>query len=142
MTPNAEQQAVINAHTGQICLQAGPGAGKTATLIARYQALVASGVSPRNILCVTFTKEAANELERRAGKGNFKTFHSYGYSVLSAERGKLPLDPDLRNRLIFRLVKQLGVDYKELVSYMARKRRAGLYPADTLTGVNRTEYRY
>src|SRR5271170_2124647 len=132
MTPNAEQQAVINAHTGQICLQAGPGAGKTATLIARYQSLVASGVSPRNILALTFTKEAANEMERRAGKGKFKTFHSYGYSVLSAERGKLPLDPDLRHRLLFRMVRQLGVDYKELVSYMSRKRRANVSPAQAV----------
>ena len=85
MNPNPEQQAVINCHEGRIVLQAGPGAGKTATLIARYKSLIESGISPRNVLCVTFTKEAANELERRAGKGNFKTFHSYGYSVLSAE---------------------------------------------------------
>jgi superfamily I DNA/RNA helicase len=142
MNPNPEQQAVIDFREGRVVLTAGPGSGKTATLIARYQALVASGVSPRNILCVTFTKEAANEMERRAGKGNFKTFHSYGYSVLSAERGKLPMDADLRHRLLFRLVKQLGVDYKELVSYMARKRRAGIGIAEVMAGVNRTEYRY
>lgn len=142
MIPNAEQQTVIDAHEGAIVLEAGPGSGKTATLIARYQALLASGVSSRNILCVTFTKEAATEMERRAGKGNFKTFHSYGYSVLSAERGKLPMDPDLRHRLLFRLTKQLGVDYKDLVSYMARQRRAQISPAQALDGVTRVMYRY
>ena len=142
MNPNSEQQAVIDLREGRVVLTAGPGSGKTATLIARYRALVESGVSPKNILCVTFTKEAANEMERRAGKGNFKTFHSYGYSVLSAERGKLPLDPDLRNRLLYRLVKQLGVDYKDLVSYMARQRRAGINCVQAMQGVNRSEWRY
>ena len=142
MTPNPEQKSVIDLREGRVALTAGPGSGKTATLIARYQALVNSGTSPRNILAVTFTKEAASEMERRAGKGNFKTFHSYGYSVLSAERGKLPLDPDLRNRLLYRLVKQFGVDYKDLVSYMSRQRRADISPAHSLAGANRTEWRY
>ena len=67
MNPNPEQQAVIDLREGRVVLTAGPGSGKTATLIARYRALVESGVSPRNILCVTFTKEAATEMERRAG---------------------------------------------------------------------------
>jgi superfamily I DNA/RNA helicase len=142
MTPNPEQQAVIDFREGRVVLLSGPGSGKTATLIARYQSLVASGVSPRNILVVTFTKEAANELERRAGKGNFKTFHSYGYSVLSAEKGKLPLDPDLRHRLLFRLTKQFGVDYKELAAYMSRIRRQRTPPGDTIYGSRGATYRY
>ena len=45
MNPNPEQQAVVDLREGRVVLTAGPGSGKTATLIARYRALVESGVS-------------------------------------------------------------------------------------------------
>lgn len=93
MNPNLEQQAAIDTHEGEICLEAGPGTGKTATLVARHKSLVASGVRPEEILCVTFTKEAALTMQKRAGPGLFKTFHSYGYSVLTAEKGRIPMEP-------------------------------------------------
>ena len=125
---NPEQQAVVDAKEGAICLQAGPGSGKTATLIARYQSLVDSGVKPAEILCVTFSKEAATEMTRRASKGNFRTFHSFGYEVVSNEMGRAPLEPELRHRLLIRLVRKYRKDYKELVHYISRHRHENISP--------------
>src|ERR1700677_1289419 len=122
MTLNLDQQAVVEATEGEIALLAGPGSGKTRVLIARYQHLLKKGVSKKDILCVTFTKEAATVMESRAGTaGNFSTFHSYGYSVISAERGRPPFEPELRHRLLAGLSKRFGVDYKELASYISHK---------------------
>ncbi len=44
---------------------AGPGTGKTTTLVGRYLHLVNSGANPNSILCCTFTKKAADELTDR-----------------------------------------------------------------------------
>ncbi len=44
---------------------AGPGSGKTTTLVARYEALVEDGVDPRAILALTFTRKAAEEMSHR-----------------------------------------------------------------------------
>lgn len=71
---------------------AGPGSGKTAVVTARTAELIKKGVSPGNILVVTFTKAAADEMERRfqsgygdvggSGKVTFGTFHSIFYKIL------------------------------------------------------------
>ena len=44
---------------------AGPGAGKTATLVGRFRHLCESGIDPRRILAVTFTRKAADEMRGR-----------------------------------------------------------------------------
>lgn len=117
--PNPEQRAAIEAHDGAIALISGPGSGKTATLTARRDSLISAGDRANEILCATFTKEAALEMESRSGKGHFRTFHSYGYSILTAEKGKLPFEPELRHRLLYSLVKRYQVDYKELAAYIS-----------------------
>jgi DNA helicase-2/ATP-dependent DNA helicase PcrA len=132
MALNSEQQEVVNAHDGAYALIAGPGSGKTHTLIARYQALLAKGVRPDEILGITFTKEASVEMQRRAGKGQFRTFHSYGYSVVSAEKGRAPMEPELRHRLICKLIRKYGLDYKELTNYISRMRHKNISPAEAM----------
>ncbi len=129
MSLNPDQQTVVNTTDGEIALIAGPGSGKTSTLVARYKHLVEGlGVPRAAILCVTFTKEAATVMATRAGKGNFSTFHSYGYSLLTAEKGKQPFEPELRHRLLVRLTKQFHVDYKELSNFISRMRHTNMAP--------------
>lgn len=125
---NPDQQEVIDSHDGAIALISGPGSGKTHTLVGRYKAIIASGVSPKDVLCVTFTKEAATEMERRAGKGNFRTFHSFGYDVISREKGRPPMEPELRHRLLVKLVRKYRLDYKELTAYISGKRHHNISP--------------
>lgn len=128
LNPNPEQQAVINTHEGEIALISGPGSGKTATLVARYESLIAAGARSSDILCTTFTKSAADEMQKRAGKGMFKTFHAYGLSILTAELGKAPIEPELRHRLLYGLCKRYKTDYKELAKYISKARHEGDYP--------------
>jgi uncharacterized protein (TIGR00375 family) len=62
---NPEQLAAVSAGPGPVLVKAGPGTGKTHTLISRIVWLVEQGVNPRHILAVTFTRRAAEELEER-----------------------------------------------------------------------------
>ncbi|TVM35673.1 UvrD-helicase domain-containing protein [Oceanidesulfovibrio marinus] len=62
---NPEQQTAVLAGPGPVLVKAGPGTGKTHTLLARIEHLIAEGSSPRHILAVTFTRKAARELSDR-----------------------------------------------------------------------------
>ena len=52
--------------TGNCCVLAGPGSGKTRTLVTKLARVIAEDVrSPRGVACITFSNEAARELSRR-----------------------------------------------------------------------------
>ena len=59
-----QKNAVIN-YYGPCFISACPGAGKTATIIARTAYMIEEGIKPDNILLFTFTKKAANEIKTR-----------------------------------------------------------------------------
>jgi DNA helicase-2/ATP-dependent DNA helicase PcrA len=64
--PNAEQRAAIETLDGPLRIIAGPGSGKTFTLVVRALNLVACrGISPNEIVVVTFSERAAQELKDR-----------------------------------------------------------------------------
>ena len=83
---NKEQQAaVFNTKTKDTLLLAGPGSGKTRVLQSRYLSLIQDGYTTGQIMAVTFTNKAANELKERIGaylqpddvaKAWIGTFHS------------------------------------------------------------------
>lgn len=108
------QQAAAIAHTsGPAAFIAAAGTGKTAILVQRLVRLVADeSVAPESILCVTFTRAAAEEMEKRALKAlkargmtaketkalRVVTFHGLGHQML---REKLQWTPqDLNQRLL------------------------------------------
>lgn len=62
---NDEQQKVATHINGPLQVVAGAGSGKTTVLMHRIQNIIASNVQPSNILAVTFTKKAANEIKER-----------------------------------------------------------------------------
>ena len=63
---NPEQLSAATETEGYIRVIAGAGSGKTKTLTSRYLYLVEElGISTANILCVTFTNEAAQEMKKR-----------------------------------------------------------------------------
>lgn len=128
---DTEQQTVVNSREGIYALLASPGSGKTTTVIARYKALLDAGIPARDILCLTFTKEAAKEMEKRAGKGNFRTFHSFAYSVVIAEAGKQNLEPELRNRLLAKLSRKWHVDFRDLVKFISSMKHRATSPSDS-----------
>jgi DNA helicase II / ATP-dependent DNA helicase PcrA len=87
---NAAQLQAVTCHEGPLLVIAGAGSGKTRTLVYRVARLVESGVSPENILLLTFTRKASGEmLERAAGLADERcrfvsggTFHSLAHRVL------------------------------------------------------------
>lgn len=62
---NKEQYEAVNVKNGPCLVIAGAGTGKTRTLVHRVSKLIEDGVAPENILLLTFTKKAANEMEER-----------------------------------------------------------------------------
>lgn len=66
ITPNEAQLEAINLIDGPLLISAGPGTGKTATLVNRYANMVNNyGIKPENILMATFTEKAAKEIVTR-----------------------------------------------------------------------------
>lgn len=88
-----EQRAAAGFTTGRRLLSAGPGAGKTRTLIAHVARLLDEGAAPESILLVTFTRQATAEMKTRlAGahpQGKFvqvSTLHALALRLWVAER--------------------------------------------------------
>lgn len=87
-----EQRQAVEAMDDNILVSAGPGSGKTVVIVNRvYNLIKNKGVSPRNIIVITFTKAAANHMRKRflviSGEGVspfFGTFHGLCYKILKA----------------------------------------------------------
>jgi DNA helicase-2/ATP-dependent DNA helicase PcrA len=91
------------AHRGKpFQLQAGPGTGKTRTLVKRVLSLLAEGIDPAAILILTFSNRAAGELSERltaaapeaAPKLWIGTFHAFGLDLVRRYHDKLGLAPN------------------------------------------------
>ncbi|MFS9420043.1 MULTISPECIES: UvrD-helicase domain-containing protein [Citrobacter] len=94
----SQQLAAI--HRGSpFLLQAGPGTGKTRTLVHRVESLLEEGVDPGAILILTFSNKAAGELRERISSKHPKaittlwigTFHSFGLDIVHRFHDRLGL---------------------------------------------------
>ena len=90
---NEQQRQAVTTTEGFVRVIAGAGSGKTRALAHRFAFLVNEiGILPENILCVTFTNKAANEMKKRIrlltggnDTGFISTFHSFCVSVLQED---------------------------------------------------------
>lgn len=90
---NPAQTEAVTTTEGPVRVIAGAGSGKTRALARRFAYLVNDlGIMPGNILCVTFTNKAANEMRQRirqltgdADTGYVNTFHGFCVSVLQED---------------------------------------------------------
>lgn len=118
-TLNEEQRKPAEATEGPVLVTAGAGSGKTRLLTHRIANLILNkGVSPSNILAITFTNKAANEMkERLAGLGldvNYMwicTFHAMCSKILRVHADKVGLTSNFsiygdqeKDRLIKRIL--------------------------------------
>ncbi|MFD7747180.1 ATP-dependent helicase [Streptomyces sp. NPDC059698] len=90
---DAAQRAVVDHADGPLLVLAGPGTGKTTTLVESVAARVDRGGDPARILVLTFSRKAAVELRDRmaarlgAARGpQATTFHSYCYALVRAHQ--------------------------------------------------------
>src|SRR5215510_8217166 len=73
---------------GPLLVLAGPGSGKRRVITHRIAALISSGVHPSQILALTFTNKAADEMQRRVAELApgmrvwLSTFHRFGAKML------------------------------------------------------------
>jgi DNA helicase-2/ATP-dependent DNA helicase PcrA len=94
---NNEKQDIIKTD-GNVLVTANPGTGKTKLLAYKYAYLIAKGLKPEEILCLTFTNKAKKELEERIikqlkdlgldidfSKLNVHTFHSYALDYVDED---------------------------------------------------------
>lgn len=131
--PSKYQQKAITHLSGPAEVIAGPGSGKTTTIIQRILYLVYQcGISPRKILVITYTKAAAEEMQNRYGKAaaefvhldrtspestiayekvNFGTFHSICFHILRSSSPKqLSLIGEREKReLVQTLLRNMGI---------------------------------
>jgi superfamily I DNA/RNA helicase len=98
--PTAAQEPAVNSDEPVTLVEAGPGTGKTTTLLLRLRRLLAAGARPESIVILTFSNKAARELLERARAGEIAgadrvwigTFHSFGLEFLRKFHHEANLD--------------------------------------------------
>ena len=135
---NAPQRAAVLQKEGPIIVIAGAGSGKTRVLTYRIANLMRQGVDAFNILALTFTNKAANEMKKRiadiVGNNEAKnlwmgTFHSVFARILRFEADKLGFpqnftiyDTQDSQRLINGIIKEKELD-KDVYKYKQIQQR-------------------
>ncbi|XBS71300.1 UvrD-helicase domain-containing protein [Acerihabitans sp. KWT182] len=125
---NPEQRTAITTTEGAVRVIAGAGTGKTRTLTERYCYLVSTlGIAPKNILCVTFTNRAANEMKRRVRRalgdrdlGYICTFHAFcvqllkeDIHVLNYPRNFMILDMEDLKQILQKIFTDMGLTLRD-----------------------------
>ena len=133
---NEEQKDAVKSTEGYIRVIAGAGSGKTRALTNRYVYLVKElGISPDNILCITFTNKAANEMKKRIRQmiGDYDmaficTFHGFCVQVLRADvshinypKNFLILDQEDTESIFKKVYKEKGITSNECTYRRARQ---------------------
>ena len=132
---NPAQREAVTTTEGYVRVLAGAGSGKTRALVHRFAYLVlAAGIMPENILCVTFTNKAAGEMRARIRQitgdndtGYINTFHGFCVSVLhedishaSYPKSFLVLDnPDI-DQMLELIYEERGLTLRDMTYSNAR----------------------
>jgi DNA helicase-2/ATP-dependent DNA helicase PcrA len=134
---NPQQLAAVQAPPGPALVIAGAGSGKTRTLTYRVAYLLENGISPSNILLLTFTNKAAREMlervetllpNRTAGLWS-GTFHSIGNRILRRHpeaagyrSGFSIMDREDQAEMLSAVLAALGIDTKKSKDLPKEKR--------------------
>lgn len=128
---NQKQKEAVETISGPVLVVAGPGSGKTKTLTHRIAYLISKGARPRDILAVTFTNKAAEEMRSRvikllatSSRGSqlplIGTFHSICARILRHEAYTLGYTPNFTIydeedalKLVKNIEQDLSLDIKQ-----------------------------
>ena len=134
---NTAQREAVSTTEGFVRVIAGAGSGKTRALSCRFAFLVNElGILPGNILCVTFTNKAANEMRQRIHNltgdndtGYVNTFHGFCVSVLQEDsfavqypKSFLVLDNADMDAMLQIIYEERGLTLRNMTFSMARDR--------------------
>lgn len=125
---NKEQQKAVLETEGPLLILAGAGSGKTRVLTTKVAYLIEeAGISPYNILAITFTNKAAKEMSNRlyrligdkAKNVQVSTFHSFGVKILREnfkylgyDKNFIIMDSEDSISVIKKILKEKGIDPK------------------------------
>lgn len=128
-TLNDRQRQAVEQIEGPVLIMAGAGSGKTKALTCRIAYMLERGIRPQNILAITFTNKAAQEMRERvnhlvgadAEKIWMYTFHSFGARFLRREINGCPpytdkftiYDSDDSKQMVKNILKELNLDDKQ-----------------------------
>jgi DNA helicase-2/ATP-dependent DNA helicase PcrA len=156
---NKEQKEAVEFGKGPVLIVAGAGTGKTTVITSRILHLIETKkAKPEEILALTFTDKAAQEMEERVDKllpfGYvdlwISTFHSFCERILKERGLEIGLSPDFRVLdptgawiLINRNLSQFDLDYyrplgnpskfiRVLIEHFSRCKDDGIYPKEYL----------
>jgi len=142
------QRAAATVECGPVLVEAGPGTGKTRTLVARVLHLLNTGVDPRAILALTFSNKAADEMRERVARVAsdaapliwMGTFHAFGLDLLR-KHGTLiglPTDPPVLDTTdgVFLLERELPSLALNYYRYLPEPTR---YLDDILASISRAK---
>ena len=125
MNFNKSQTSAILHKDGPMLVLAGPGSGKTATLVERTKNLIMQhAINPANILVITFTKAAADQMKLRfeqemrecQNKVTFGTFHAVFFKVLKMAYhldGNNIVREDVKRQMIRELISRFDLVYRD-----------------------------
>ena len=145
---NEPQRLAVEATEGPLMVIAGAGSGKTRVLTYRIAHLIEKGVSPFNILALTFTNKAAREMKERissvVGPGEAKnlwmgTFHSIFARILRVEAPRLGYPSDFTiydsqdsQSVIRKVIEELQLD-KDIYKYKQVAHRISQFKNNLIT---------
>ncbi len=159
---NENQKEAAEHQGGPLLIVAGAGSGKTRTLVSRLIYLLQNGVNPGNIIAITFTNKAADEMRERVddylasqsavsivafGKKNnsdnqpfIGTFHSFGARILRKESRFLGrsanftiFDADDSQSLLKKTIKKFNFSEKEKITLPAVSRAVSRFKNELLS---------
>ncbi len=138
---NEAQRHAVKTLNGPVLILAGAGTGKTRTVTCRMAHMIECGVNPRDILALTFTNKAANEMAERVGAMVDRkaaramtvcTFHSLCVRILRQDIGALGYK---ENFSIYTGSDQMGLLKRLIMEYGGRKEK--LEPGLVLSELSR-----
>lgn len=157
---NEEQRAVVEARDGFFNVLAGPGSGKSESIIRRYVHLLQTGIPADEVLSLTFTASAAKQMKDRAEAAHpfdfssprvvsrvagFRTFHGLALSFCTVEREHFPFplaefplatEPQT-NKFLFDAARRFEIDPRTLRPWISLQKRNRIRSAEALHSAER-----
>jgi DNA helicase-2/ATP-dependent DNA helicase PcrA len=155
---NEDQRAAVESLSKSSMIIAGPGTGKTRTLIHKIAKLIQHGTDASQMVAVTFTNRAAGEMKDRLSTLLGKdlplpfvgTFHGLGYRLLkdanqdhsnygiADEKMRLALIQDSL-KINDQLIKEIRINRKKLFEWIVSAKQNNVGPTDALDGISTEE---